>query len=71
MKRFENILVVSPPGVETTGTMKAAERLAKRNGARITVFDAVPPIGITKRRSADYSTDDLRGMVPAHDCLRA
>jgi universal stress protein E len=63
MKRFENILVVSPPGVETPGTMKAAERLAKRNGARITVFDAVPPIGITKRRSADYSTDDLRGMV--------
>jgi len=63
MKRFQNILVVSPPGVETTETMKAAERLAKRNGARITVFDAVPPIGITKRRSADYSTDDLRRMV--------
>jgi nucleotide-binding universal stress UspA family protein len=63
MKRFENILVVCPPGVETTETMKAAERLAERNGARITVFDAVPPIGITKRRSADYSTDDLRRMV--------
>ncbi len=63
MKRFESILVVSPPGVETTETLKAAERLAEQNGARITVFDAVPPIGITKRRSADYSTDDLRRMV--------
>lgn len=63
MKRFRNILVVVPPGVDATGTVEAATRLAADNDARVTLFDAVPKVGARRRRKAAHENGDLQRMV--------
>lgn len=64
MKRFENLLVVASPGVDMTQLMQNAEQLAKTNQARLTVFDAVPPL--RSRRAASfgsYRPADLQQLI--------
>ncbi|TNF89552.1 MAG: hypothetical protein EP301_02830 [Gammaproteobacteria bacterium] len=63
MKRFRNILVVVPQGVDAAGTVQAAARLAADNDARLTLFDAVPRVGARRLRKASYVAADLQRIV--------
>lgn len=63
MKRFRNILVVAPPGVDIAATLMAAENLAVGNGARLTLFDVVPPVNVRDRKPGGYSEEEIRRLV--------
>lgn len=44
MRRFRNILVLAPEGQDTPHLVAHAGELARRNDARLTIYDAVPPL---------------------------
>lgn len=63
MKRFRNILVVAPPGVDIAATLMAAEKLALGNGAQLTLFDVVPPVNVRDRNPGGHSEEEIRRLV--------
>ena len=53
MRRFRNILVLAPDGQDTPHLVAHAGELARRNGARLTIFDAVAPLPARRSKIND------------------
>ncbi len=63
MKRFRNVLLISPPDVDASATMAAADRLAAANDALVTVFDTVPAVALRDSGLPGYSEETVRNLI--------
>jgi nucleotide-binding universal stress UspA family protein len=63
MQRFKNVLIMASQGVDHTQLMRSAEHLAVTNQARLTVFDAVPPLRSRRTGIAGYRSEDLQQLI--------
>lgn len=64
MQRFRNILVISPDAPQTPDVTAHAATLARRNAARLTLFDVVPRLGRRQRTVTSSS-----GVIDVQDLL--